>query len=145
MKEDYIAQIRSFNRFYTMVIGILDKNYLNTEFSLTESRIMYELNTHPEGMTARDFIELLQLDKGYLSRILQQFEKKKLIEKKNVAHDKRSYLLYLSQTGKQAFSQLNENSQLQTEELLSPLKEKQMIKLIEHMNGIRQILSQTNI
>lgn len=145
MKEEDISQIRSFNRFYTTVIGILDKNYLNTEFSVTESRILYELNVHPEGITASGFIELLQLDKGYLSRILQQFQKKKLIEKKTVDKDKRSHLLYLTETGKQVYSRLNESSQLQTKELLSPLKEKQIIKLIDHMNGIRQILSQTNI
>ena len=145
MKEEQIAQIRAFNRFYTAVIGLLDKHYLNSEFSLTEGRILYEIYHRPDGITASTLIEMLHLDKSYLSRILQQFEKKKLIEKKRSDDDKRSFYLFLSRSGKTAFEKLNEASQQHAAQLLLPLKDAEIGKLIDQMNGIRDILTNANM
>jgi len=145
MKEEQIAHIRAFNRFYTIVIGLLDKHYLNSEFSLTEGRIMFEIYHRPEGITASTLIEMLNLDKGYLSRILHQLEKKRLIEKMRGNNDKRSFYLFLSRSGKLVFEKLNIAAQQQVTQLLQPLKNAEIVKLIDHMKGIRQILTNANM
>jgi DNA-binding MarR family transcriptional regulator len=143
MIEDKIARIRSFNRYYTSVIGLLDKQYLNSEFSLTEARILYELYHCMDGMTAKDIIELLNLDKGYLSRILQSFEKRKLIEKRQSENDKRSFYLYLSPNGSAVFSKLNIASQQQVADLLTAFTEREINELTDHMEAIRNILEKS--
>lgn len=143
MIEDKIARIRSFNRYYTSVIGLLDKQYLNSEFSLTEARVMYELYHHADGKTAKDIVELLNLDKGYLSRILQSFEKRKLVEKRQSINDKRSFYLYLSPNGSAVFSKLNNASEQQVADLITAFTEGEINQLIDHMDAIRSILEKS--
>jgi len=143
MIEDKIARIRSFNRYYTSVIGLLDKQYLNSEFSLTEARVMYELYHRADGMTAKEIIELLNLDKGYLSRILRSFEKRKLIEKRQSINDKRSFYLYLSPNGSNVFSKLNNASHQQVADLITAFTETEINQLIDHMDAIRSILEKS--
>jgi DNA-binding MarR family transcriptional regulator len=155
MKEDQIARFRSFNRFYTAVIGLLDKHYLNSGFSLSEGRILYEIyhstgeigagGDVARGVTARELSVKLNLDKSYLSRMLDQFEKKKLVEKKRSDEDKRSFYLFLSRSGKLAFEKLNVASQQQAVQLLLPLKNAEVRQLIDHMESIRQILTNANM
>ena len=144
MYKDEITQIRLFNRYYTSVIGLLDKHYLNSDFSLTETRIMFELYHKADGLTASELIELLHLDKGYLSRMLQMFEKKKLIEKKRSADDGRSFHLYLSPLGVETFSKINAAAERLTIQMLGPLSTTEAEELVVHMNAIRQILSKSN-
>jgi len=79
MKSQFIKEIRAFNRFYTNIIGLLDKHILNSNYSLPEVRIMFELY-HNAGLTASDITSLIDIDKGYLSRILKDFQKNKLIK-----------------------------------------------------------------
>src|ERR1035438_3319802 len=79
--EQYVQSMRRFNRFYTRQIGLLDEGLLNSPFSVTEVRTLYEL-AHREQSTAVELCAELGLDAGYLSRILRKFEKQRLIEKK---------------------------------------------------------------
>lgn len=145
MDNEYIGRFWLFNRMYTSVIGLLDQQYLNSEFSLTEVRILYELAHQPEGMTAKDLTGLLGLDKGYLSRILQAFEKKELITKKQSDADKRAFFLFLSSTGNIVFAGLNDASQQHAAELLSSLGDAEARKLIGHMDAIRSIFENSAI
>ena len=78
--NDHIEAVRSFNRFYTRQIGVLEEGLLSSPFSLTEVRVMYEL-AHRERTTATELGKILALDAGYLSRVLQSFAKRDLIEK----------------------------------------------------------------
>lgn len=142
MIDEYVARIRAFNRFYTSIIGLLNK-YLNSDFSLTEVRIMFELHHHPDGMTASDLIDLLNLDKGYLSRLLQILEKKKLILKKKSEQDGRVFFLHLSPNGKTVFSGLNDASQAQVKDMLSTFTEADIIALTGHMDAIRNIFEKS--
>ena len=73
-----VSAVRRFNRFYTRQIGVLRKGYLDSPFSLAEARVLYELFTHP-SLTASDIAASLDLDAGYLSRVLAAFEKRGLI------------------------------------------------------------------
>jgi DNA-binding MarR family transcriptional regulator len=144
MNEDQISQIRLFNRYYTSVLGLLDKHYLNSDFSLTETRIMFELFHRPDGLTASGLIELLNLDKGYLSRILKMFEKRKLVVKDRSADDKRSFHLRLSDAGITVFLKLNAAAEQLTSQMLNSLSDEEAEKLVGHMSAIRQILSKAN-
>ncbi|HVW95837.1 MAG TPA: MarR family winged helix-turn-helix transcriptional regulator [Mucilaginibacter sp.] len=139
MTDQDIAQFRAFNRFYTSVIGVLNKEYLNSEFSVTEARILYEL-FHSDGMTATALIDLLGLDKGYLSRIIRGFERKKLIERKQCAGDRRAFYLYLSAAGKEMFNVIDHASQQQAAGLLSAFTDEDKENLITHMTAIQQIM-----
>ena len=75
MEQKYIDEFRSFNRLYTIIIGVLDKYFLDSHLTLKEGRILFELY-HNEKIKANDITSSLHMDKGYLSRILKQLEKK---------------------------------------------------------------------
>lgn len=143
MNEKHIMEIRVFNRFYTGIIGLLDKHILNSNYSLPEVRILYELY-HNEEITSTDITTSLTIDKGYLSRILRHFEKKKLISKKRSGDDGRSVHLSLTATGRKEFEILNEASNKQVRKILEVLTEKDCDNLIQHMTEIKVILSKTS-
>ena len=81
-------QIRNFNRFYTSHLGILNNQFLDSPYSLSEIRVLYEIDIH-ENITAKALCQLLQLDKGYLSRILKLFNKNNIIQKTPQKEDRR--------------------------------------------------------
>src|ERR1043165_7847548 len=83
-----IAAVRRFNRFYTKHIGVLREGHLDSPFSLTEVRVLYEL-AHQDAPTASDLARELQIDPGYLSRMLRKFEQRDLIEKTRSESDGR--------------------------------------------------------
>jgi DNA-binding MarR family transcriptional regulator len=142
--ESQVAQFRSFNRFYTSVIGILDNYYLNSDYSLTEVRILYELHYTATELTARELTKMLKLDKGYLSRILQQFEKQELVSKEKSKLDARSAYLRLTPKGESVFKPLDQASQQQADVLLKSIAENDVKRLIESMETIKLILGQIN-
>jgi DNA-binding MarR family transcriptional regulator len=138
MKASHIKDIRTFNRFYTRIIGVLDGYILNSNYSLPEVRILFELY-HNEGLTASDIIMLLDIDKGYLSRILQNFESNKLISKVIAKSDKRTASLQLTAKGKKEFEKLNTASDQQVKQTFSKLSENDCEKLVQKMKEIQQL------
>jgi DNA-binding MarR family transcriptional regulator len=135
-----IATIRAFNRYYTAVIGLLDKNYLESGYSLTEARILFELNAHPQGITAKDLIATLKVDKGYLSRLIQVLVKSGLVDKRQAVSDKRAFRLMLSKKGTAVFNTLDSRSEAQIKQLLSALTREEGHELARHMEAIEQLL-----
>jgi len=142
MKADHIANIRSFNRFYTRVLGLLDKYILNSQYTLSEVRILYELATH-ENLTASDLIETLHIDKGYLSRMILDLRIKKLVQSRRSDEDGRSLELSLTKLGRKEFKALNKASDLQLASILEKLSNAECDKLVRNMNEIVAILSKT--
>jgi len=142
MKRKHIAEIRAFNRFYTSIIGLLDQHILESHYSLPEVRILYELY-HSDNLMASDIIASFQIDKGYLSRILQQFQKKKLLSKKWSVRDGRAAHLSLTEKGKREFEILNEASDRQIKRILEMLTEEDCNRLVNNMLDIQTILSKT--
>jgi len=140
MKADHIANIRAFNRFYTRVLGLLDKYILNSQYTLPEVRILYELATH-ENLTASDLIETLHIDKGYLSRIILDLRLKKLVESKRSEQDARSLVLRLTKLGRREFKMLNKSSDLQLASILKTLTNAECDKLVRNMNEIVAVLA----
>jgi DNA-binding MarR family transcriptional regulator len=144
MNPQFIKQIRAFNRFYTNIIGLLDKHILNSGYSLPEVRIMFELY-HNTGLTASDIISLIDIDKGYLSRILKNFEKSRLISKVSSPKDKRAAVLQLTAKGEKEFAILNSASDKQVETIFKDLSQKECNDLIQKMLEIQQLLNRKSL
>ncbi|MCK4379885.1 MAG: bifunctional helix-turn-helix transcriptional regulator/GNAT family N-acetyltransferase [Candidatus Lokiarchaeota archaeon] len=138
-KTERIGKIRSFNRFYTNLLGLLDKTLLKSAYSLTDVRILFELN-HLSTSTASEIVKLLNLDPAYLSRILSSFEEKNLILKECSSKDMRKRLLSLTSTGKDLISELQERASEQIIMLLSNLTDEDQNKLVNSMEVIERIL-----
>ena len=102
--------MRRFNRFYTRQIGVLREDYLDSPYSLGEMRVLYEL-AHGGARTASDIGRALDLDAGYLSRVLRNFEKRGLIARKTSAKDARQSHLTLTARGRKAFAPFEQRSQ----------------------------------
>jgi DNA-binding MarR family transcriptional regulator/N-acetylglutamate synthase-like GNAT family acetyltransferase len=134
-----IEAARRFNRFYTQRIGVLDDGLLDSPFSLTEVRVMYEL-AHRRGIAAADLARELGLDKGYLSRILQRFRAKGWLARSIADHDGRRHVLALTAAGRRAFAPLERRSQRQVRAMLSPLAAPERQRVIEAMRTIERLL-----
>ncbi|MFC3745175.1 GNAT family N-acetyltransferase [Paenibacillus sp. GCM10012306] len=132
--------IRQFNRFYTNVLGLLDQHLLDSDFSLSEARVLYEIGNN-EQCTAKILIDRLRLDAGYLSRILKRFERENLTYRMPSEEDKRSYYLYLTEQGKNILHQLNTRSEQQIHQMISTLPDQEQQALAKSMTVIEQALS----
>jgi len=141
MKQRVVDEVRAFSRFYTEVIGLLDRYILNSAFSLPEARIMYELY-HRDGVQAGEITTLLGLDKGYLSRMLDQFARKGFITRRRSAEDGRAQHIFLTVKGKEAFEGLNKASDRQVKEILRQVPEEEGDRLVHHMNEIKKIMTE---
>ena len=137
-----IETVRRFNRFYTRQIGVLQEHLLESPFSLTEARVLYELAHHDET-TARTLGVDLQLDAGYLSRILKTFHKRGLVERAPSTTDGRQRLVRLTPRGRKAFAGLDGDSSRNVRALLRPLAEEAQARLIESMRTIETVLDAT--
>lgn len=137
--QHLIDRVREFNRFYTNVIGLLDRHFLDTPFSLTEGRVLFEIS-HTELCTAKKIRSNIDIDEGYLSRVIDKFIQKGLVRKTPAAEDRRLHLIVLTEKGRMQFSKLNENSNRQISELLNKLSESERSELIQMMDRIRVLL-----
>lgn len=140
--QELIDRIRSFNRFYTNVIGLLDQHFLDSPFSLTEGRVLYEI-CNTEDCTAKKIRESIVIDEGYLSRILDGFTKRGLIRKTPSPRDKRLRIIVPTEKGKREFAHLNENSNVLISQLVEKLSEDERADLLNKMEGIRVLLEST--
>ena len=137
--QEIVDKIRSFNRFYTNIIGLLDQQFLDSPFSLTEGRVLYEI-CNTEGCSAKKIREKIVIDEGYLSRILDGFAKRGLIRKTPSPTDGRLRILVPTKKGKREFASLNENSNILISQLIEKLSDKERAELLSHMEVIHTLL-----
>ncbi|MER5403776.1 helix-turn-helix domain-containing GNAT family N-acetyltransferase [Streptomyces sp. NPDC002769] len=136
-----VQDIRSFNRFYTNVIGALDYGrHLYAPYTLTESRVLYEL-AHSPHSDAADLRAELSLDSGYLSRILSKFEQDGLIERAPSPRDPRRRRITLTQRGRETAAVLDERSRESVGALLATVPADERPRLAEAMHTVRTLLS----
>jgi DNA-binding MarR family transcriptional regulator/GNAT superfamily N-acetyltransferase len=134
-----IAAVRRFNRFYTRQIGLLQDGYLDSPFSLTQVRVLYEL-AHRETTSASELSRELALDAGYLSRILRGFERIGLIDRQASDIDARRSILRLTEQGREAFAPLDARSQEDIGAMLGGLSEPEQARLVGAMELIERLL-----
>lgn len=132
--------VRQFNRFYTVHLGLLRGRYLDTDYSLSESRMMYELSQNP-GCTANHLRTKLGLDAGYMSRMVRALTERGLIAGVRSQQDKRATLLSLTADGQAVIADINHRASSETVRMLGQLGESQRAQLLEAMNKVREILS----
>ncbi|MEM7023267.1 MAG: bifunctional helix-turn-helix transcriptional regulator/GNAT family N-acetyltransferase [Pseudomonadota bacterium] len=138
---EHVEAVRRFSRFYTRKIGVLHEGLLDSPFSLTEGRVLYEL-AHHETTTASELAKELELDPGYLSRMLKSLERRGFLVRKPARRDARQTILSLSEQGHQAFAEINARSQNYVGGLLGPLAPDDQSRLVGSMATITDLLDQ---
>jgi len=137
--DDTVAAIRGFNRYYTNVIGALGEGHLHSPYTLTEARVLYELAQHD----SRDVVELrrqLDLDAGYLTRILTRFEGDGLVTRRRSDTDGRRQIAALTKAGRAAFTTLNRRANRDVSRLLEPLAPGERGQLRQALQTVRTLL-----
>ncbi|MEU1894341.1 bifunctional helix-turn-helix transcriptional regulator/GNAT family N-acetyltransferase [Streptomyces pristinaespiralis] len=137
-----IQEIRAFNRFYTNLIGALDYGkHLYTPYTLTESRVLYEL-AHSARTDAADLRGELSIDAGYLSRLLAKFERDGLVARAPSERDPRRQRITLTDRGRKAAALLDERSRQAVGALVADVPERDRDRLAEALGTVRELLSQ---
>ncbi|MBM3555487.1 MAG: MarR family transcriptional regulator [Alphaproteobacteria bacterium] len=134
-----IAAMRRFNRFYTRLIGVLDRRHLRSPYSLAEVRVLYEL-AHREGLSAAQLVRELGLDPGYLSRFLAVFVRRGLMRRKRAPGDRRRLVLSLTPAGRRGFVALDRAAAGDIARILGPLSEVEQRRVIAAMATIADLL-----
>lgn len=137
--QEHIADVRRFNRFYTRQIGVLRKNFLDSPYSLGEMRVLYELAQGNEP-TASDIARELDLDAGYLSRVLRDFEKRGLVSRTTSKADARQSHLALTAKGRKVYAPAEQRSQSDVAAMLAKLDAGKQAQLVTAMQAIETLL-----
>jgi len=135
----HVDSVRGFNRFYTRRIGVLGDHLLDSPYSLTEMRVLYEL-ARRRSASASDLCRDLGLDAGYLSRILRRFEALKLIGRAPARDDARRSVLGLTPAGRRAFAPLNRRARRDIATMLGPLSRPAQREVVAAMHDIERLL-----
>jgi DNA-binding MarR family transcriptional regulator/GNAT superfamily N-acetyltransferase len=140
ISADRIAGMRQFNRFYTRQIGLLRQGLLETPYSLSEARVLYEI---AQGeTTAAALAQGLGLDPAFLSRLLRRLASRGLVARTPSATDRREAILALTEEGRAEFATLDRRSQQHTAAQLGPLDETQQYRLVSAMQAIEELLGE---
>ena len=134
-----VEAVRRFNRFYTRRIGVLQAGLLGSPFSLAESRVLYEL-AHRDGAVAAELAADLDVDAGYLSRLLRALQARRLVARRRSDADGRRARLRLTPAGRRAFAALDRQSQAAVGALLDPLAPAGQRRLVSAMETIETLL-----
>lgn len=137
--EAPVARIRAFNRFYTRLIGVLDEHHLDGPLGIAEARILYEISGQP-GMTAADLCRTLEMDAGYVSRILRSLKKRGFLARKRSESDARRTHLNLTRSGREVFAEIDTRARLRMEKLLEPLAAADRERLVRAFGEVQALL-----
>lgn len=135
-----VRAVRQFNRFYTQRIGVLSASLLGSRFSLAEGRVLYELAHHVRP-TAAELARELALDQGYLSRILERFERARLLRRVRSASDGRKSHVDLTAAGRAALARLDRAACEDVSKILAPVPEAKRRRVLGAMHEIQSALA----
>lgn len=136
-KNDIVTEIRGFNRFYTNILGLLDQYIIDSGYSLTEARIIFEISK-TDVCTANQLCSTLAIDRSYMSKIINKFEREQLISRTVCNTDNRNIEIHMTDKGKNVFHELEKNANRQIEELISKLDTAECEKLISSIRTIKK-------
>lgn len=130
-----IKQIRDFNRFYTKILHLTDRYHLETQFTLLESRILIEID---QGMTSANQLgQFLNLDKGYMSRILRRLKDDDILVEKPHDQDKRIKVLNLTAKGAEILAEINQRADNQIQTIFKRIPPKDVEQVVANMAAIQ--------
>jgi DNA-binding MarR family transcriptional regulator/N-acetylglutamate synthase-like GNAT family acetyltransferase len=138
------SALRAFNRFYTRRIGVLQEGLLGSALSLTETRVLYELDAR-SGAVASELARELAIDPGYLSRLLATFKRKRWIKTASSDEDRRRRRIELTAAGRAVFAPLDARSQAQAAALLQALDDPSRSALREALCTVRRVLGDATV
>jgi DNA-binding MarR family transcriptional regulator/GNAT superfamily N-acetyltransferase len=133
--------LRAFSRFYTAVIGVLQDGLLETQYSLTEARVIFELGRRGQ-MDVADLRTTLGLDAGYLSRIRTRLEEAGVVTRARSGDDRRRHVIGLTSSGRTAYDVLNGRSAAQARGLVGRLGEDDQRALIGALRTTQRLLGE---
>ncbi|MED3910507.1 MarR family transcriptional regulator [Peribacillus simplex] len=139
ISKNTMADIRQFNRFYTNILGVLDKHILDSGYSFTEARVILEIGLM-EQCIANNLVDKLEIDRSYMSRIINKLSKDGLVMKENSTLDNRTSLIRLTPEGLTIFNQLNERSDEQIVRLFQGLSQNEIKEIHDSMMFIQKKL-----
>lgn len=134
-----VQKIRRFNRYYARILGIFDKKFLGMDFSVAEVRILGEIGRNPE-LTAKDLASYLSVDKGYMSRMLQNLEKQGLIWREKSEKDAREKHLRLTEAGEKLNVSLEEKANQRILGQIHGISDREFLVLLDAMEKIERIM-----
>ncbi len=137
---DVITEIRGFNRFYTNVLGLLDQHILNSGYSLTEARVLFEISK-TDCCTANQLCSILEMDRSYMSRVIRKFERDGLIIRHTDDQDGRNLKIHLTEKGNAVFQELNNRSNEQIANIIAKLNSADCEELIHAMRTVKKHIS----
>ena len=143
MDINIVEQIRRFNRFYSGVIDVYDFYSIHPVLSDIECRILYEIAEHSD-VNARELIDIIHVDRGYLSRVLSRLERDNYIIRTESAHDRRVKNLYMTDKGMEALRLCIDKANRNTKEQFGSLSEEALAKVVGAMNTIEEAFEAVN-
>lgn len=138
-----VEAVRHFSRFFTSKMGVLRDRLLESDFSPTEARVIFELG-YDDTLTARDLADLLGFDPGYLSRVLGGLKRRGLVAHAVSETDRRRQILSLSDTGRAALNMLEARSRAEIGEVLRPLEPADQQDLLKALEAAERLLTQSS-
>lgn len=139
MTAERIAAVRRFNRFYTRIVGALDEGHLQSRFALAEVRLLFEI-AHGNGPTATALVADLGLDAGYVSRLLRELSRRRLVRSTRSPDDGRRWHLSLTAKGRATVLDLESRAGADVARLIEPLADDAQTRLVGAMETVRALL-----
>ncbi|HEX3087812.1 MAG TPA: helix-turn-helix domain-containing GNAT family N-acetyltransferase [Ilumatobacteraceae bacterium] len=139
-RVDTIERIRAFNRSWTEVLGLLDRHLLDTDHTLTEARLLFELGRSPRGVERMELRAKLDIDQSFLGRVVTRLQRGGLVTVARDSVDGRRHRLTLTTTGRAAYRDLDKRSARQIESLLAPISDDQRRSIVEAMTVITAVV-----
>jgi DNA-binding MarR family transcriptional regulator/N-acetylglutamate synthase-like GNAT family acetyltransferase len=137
--DHHVSTVREFNRFYTHRIGVLKQGLLDSDCTLTEARVLYEVANRQRTLAA-DLVRDLSLDAGYVSRILTKFSRRGWLKREQCDQDARRSYLHLTPKGRAVAQLLDRRSREQIGNLLEPLSQEKRAALQTHLQSVQSLL-----
>ena len=138
-----LTQLRSFNRSFTRQIGVLDDSFLGRGRPLATARLIFEIGLR--GRSVAELRDALDLDAGYLSRMLRSLEEEKLVRLVDDETDRRRRIAILTEAGAIEWRQLDQTSNEAAEAILAPLTESQQIRLADALATAQKLLTAATV